>query len=244
MTGMIAVQLERPRLCGPISISIPAGSITGLLGANGAGKTTLLRALAGLTSGPGEIRLGTRPLRTLSLGERARRVAYMPATREIDWPLAVRTVVALGLARQTPDAGQAAETAMRRTHTLAFADRRIDRLSTGERARVLLARAMVGAPDVLLLDEPMANLDPLHRLDFEALLRGEVARGAAVLISIHDLDHAARLCDRLVLMHGGTVIASGAAEAVLSDQNIERAFAVRRIAGQWTRACEAVSPGL
>lgn len=239
MSRLIVSALHRPRLAGPIGFSLPPGSITGLIGPNGAGKTTLLRALAGLTSGEGAVVVDGRPLAAMRRDERARRLAYMPATRDIDWPLAARDVVALG----DPDP-ERVRRAMLRTGTLDFADRAIDTLSTGERARVLLARAIAGAPQVLLLDEPMANLDPLHRLDIEALLREEAARDTSILVSIHDLDHAARFCDALILMHRGAVIANGSPGAVLTAETLARVFGVSRFDGGWARACDGMAPGL
>jgi iron complex transport system ATP-binding protein len=240
--SLAATGIGRPHLAGAIDVDVPAASITGLVGANGAGKTTLMRALAGLSSGPGRITLGGREVAAMAPDERARRIAYMPATRDVDWPLAVADIVALGLLPFAAAGGRVAA-ALERTGTTMFAQRRIDTLSTGERARVLLARAIVGVPDVLLLDEPMANLDPLHRLDVEALLRNEAARGAAVLVSIHDLDHAQRLCNRLLLMHAGAVIAAGAPDDVLTEANVARAFGVRRSGDVW-QACERAAPGL
>ena len=133
---------------------------------------------------------------------------------------------------------------MLRTGTLDFAERAINTLSTGERARVLLARAIAGEPDVLLLDEPMANLDPLHRIDIEDLLRAEAARGASILVSIHDLDHALHFCDTLILMHSGAVIARGNPAAVLTPEMLQRAFGIARDGDGWTRACEGQMPGL
>jgi iron complex transport system ATP-binding protein len=239
--NLTASALRRPRLAEAIDLELASGTVTGLVGANGSGKTTLLRALAGLT-GLDDLALAGRPFAAMARDDRARRIAYLPATREVDWPLAAADVVALGLL-PFAERGDRVETALRRTGTLAFAGRRIDTLSTGERARVLLARAIVGAPQVLLLDEPMANLDPLHRIEVEALLKAEAARGAAVLVSIHDLDHARAACERLLLMHAGAVVAAGPPDAVLSDSNVVRAFGVRRTAAGW-QACEAPAPGL
>jgi iron complex transport system ATP-binding protein len=231
-----ARSIERPRLAGPISCSAEAGHVTGLIGPNGAGKTTLMRALAGLTEGPGQVLLGETPLGELSAQTRARRLAWMPAERRVDWPLAVRDIVALGLLpfRDPPEG--AVERALERTETAALADRRIDRLSTGERARVLLARAIVGTPDVLILDEPTANLDPRHQLDIMALLRAEAERGAAVLVSLHVLELARRASDRLILMLDGGVLAAGEPAEVLSETNVRTAFGVRASNGHWERA--------
>ena len=233
MTGLIVESVTRPHLPGPVSFTAEAGKITALCGPNGAGKTTLLRALAGLTSGAGSVMLGGTDLSDMSRRTRAERIAWLPADRRADWPLRCRDVVALGL--QTLDEMRVVST-MVRTETLEFADRRIDTLSTGERTRVLLARALVGRPDLLLLDEPAANLDPGHVLDILALLRAEAKRGAAVLMSVHDLRLARTVADSALLLDKGRVVASGSPADALSAERVARVFGVRDQGQRWVRA--------
>ena len=223
----------RPHLPGPAHLSLPAGTLTALCGPNGAGKTTLMRAAAGLTSGPGAVRLGDQDLLAMSRSQRARRLAYLPADRSAAWPLKVRDAVGLGL----PSHDEAAiAAALARTQTSAFSDRRIDTLSTGERARVLLARVLVGEPEVLLLDEPAAHLDSGHQLDVMALLQEEAARGAAVLFSVHDLGLVRAHAGRAVLLHEGRVVSAGIASESLSNERIAAVFGVRPSEAGWVRA--------
>jgi iron complex transport system ATP-binding protein len=233
--ALAAMALARPPMLAPTSFELPTGAVVGLIGPNGAGKTTLLRALAGLTSGPGQTLLGGRPLSELPATLRARRLAYLPAEREAGWPMRARDVVALG---RMPFGGVddgAIERALQLTDALAFADRRVDLLSTGERARVLLARALAGRPDWLLLDEPTANLDAHHQLAMLDVLRGEAARGAGVLVTLHDLALAERWCDRLLLLDGGRLVADGAPAEVLSATLLRDIFHVQRGSHGWER---------
>ena len=208
-----------------LSLALEPG-LTALIGPNGAGKTTLLRAVAGLTQGPGQVRLNGRPLLQDSF-------AYLPADRDIVFPLAARDLVTLGLPR--PDLA-AVEAALSRTGTIAFSDRAVTRLFTGERARVLLARALVARPRVLLLDEPTANLDPAHALDMLALLRAEAVAGTIVLVSLHDLGAATRFADRLLLLDDGHLVADGPPTAVLTPANLAATFGIRDGPQGWERA--------
>jgi len=231
VSGIIASGIARPHLEGPLDIAVARGEIVGLIGPNGSGKTTLLRALAGLTAGDGMIAVEGAPLDAMTSSERARQLVYMPAGRRVDWPMRADDIVALSGA----DADTVAA-ALARVGMAAFASRRVDTLSTGERARVLLARVLAGRGDWLLLDEPTANLDPGHELDVLALLREEAARGAGVLASFHNLALAERHCDRCVLMREGRVVADGPPAAVLTDANLAVVYGIARDGGGWRRS--------
>ena len=214
------------------AVGLRPGELVGLIGPNGAGKTTLLRALLGLSRGPGLVTLDGVPITSLASATRAKRMSWLPADRSVAWPLQVRDVVALGLMVKDRAAIAAA---LARVECSAFIDRRTDTLSTGERARVLLARALVTRPDYLLLDEPTANLDPYHRLTVVAALRAEVARGAGVLVAMHDLELARSCCDRLILLSSGELIADGAPAEVLTPARLAAVFQVRAVDGGWER---------
>ncbi len=231
MSGLVGSGIVRPYLSGEVNIAVAPGEIVGLIGPNGSGKTTLLRALAGLTAGDGSITVGGKALDVMTSSERARRIAHMPAGRRVDWPLRADDIVALS----GVDADRVAE-ALARVGMSAFAERRVDTLSTGERARVLLARVLAGGADWLLLDEPTANLDPGHELDVLALLRAEAARGAGVLASFHNLTLAETHCDRCVLMAGGRIVAEGAPGAVLTDANLAAVYGIARDGAGWRRS--------
>ncbi|WP_300537185.1 ABC transporter ATP-binding protein [Sphingosinicella sp.] len=231
MSGLVGSGIVRPFLSGAINIAVAPGEIVGLIGPNGSGKTTLLRALAGLTAGDGSITVGGTALDVMTSSERARRIAYMPAGRRVDWPMRADDIVALS----GVDADRVAET-LARVGMSAFAERRVDTLSTGERARVLLARVLAGAADWLLLDEPTANLDPGHELDVLALLRAEAAWGAGVLASFHNLTLAEAHCDRCVLMAGGRIVADGPPGVVLAEANLAEVYGIARDGTGWRRS--------
>ncbi|MBV9932100.1 MAG: ABC transporter ATP-binding protein [Alphaproteobacteria bacterium] len=216
----------------PTDFVVEAPALVCLVGPNGSGKTSLLHALARIGAPAGSVRIGGEDPEALGPDARKRLLAYLPASRDIAWPLAARDVIALGLpAGMAPDEGVAA------LEVEAFADRRVDRLSTGERSRVLLARALAPAPRLLLLDEPAANLDPAWQLRLMALLRRLVeTRGIGVVAAMHDLDLAARFADRLLMMEGGRIAADGPPAALLDGPQLREVFGIRRGAAGWELA--------
>ncbi|WP_193743290.1 ABC transporter ATP-binding protein [Sandarakinorhabdus sp. AAP62] len=213
----------------PTSLTLHPGQVTGVIGANGAGKTTLLKALAGLTRGPGTVRLDGRPL-----VPHPQRLAWLPASRDAVWPMRAAALVQLGLGPAAAPDTAAVTAALAACDATALADRPVNQLSTGERARVLLARAIVARPAWLLLDEPIANLDPGHRLDVMALLAAEAARGAGVVLALHDLD-LARRCDRLLLISGGELMADGPPAMVMTPSLLAEHFGVQSVHHTWQR---------
>jgi iron complex transport system ATP-binding protein len=233
---LIATAVARPPMLAPLSLTLAPGTVTGLIGPNGAGKTTLLRALAGLGSGPGIVTIDGASLAGLSVAARVRRLAWLPADRDVAWPMRGDDLVQLGLGAGAARDELAIAAALEATDAAAFAARRVDTLSTGERARLLLARAIVAAPAWLLLDEPVANLDPGHRIDVMALLRAEATRGAGVIVALHDLDLSRRHCDRLLLLDNGALVADGLPADVLSERNLARVFRIRAGIDGWERA--------
>lgn len=227
-----AAHLARPPMLAPCDLRVRPGEIVGIIGPNGAGKTSLLRALAGVSEGPGQVTMDGMQLAHVARRDRPGLFAYMPAGRHLDWPMQVRDLVALGLAQ--PDVrNPAVEAALRQTDTWAFAHHDVAKLSTGERARVLLARALVSAPRYLLLDEPIANLDPYYQCRIMEILRTQAAQGAAVVLAIHDLQLASQYCDRLILMHGGRIVAEGPAATLLSPQLLAETFQIAAHAQGW-----------
>ncbi|MEY2883514.1 MAG: hypothetical protein RL490_1238, partial [Pseudomonadota bacterium] len=158
------------------------------------------------------------------------------ADRDVAWPMRADALVQLGLGPGAAADPAAVAAALAAADAQDFAARRVDTLSTGERARVLLARALVARPAWLLLDEPVANLDPWHRLHIMALLRAEAARGAGVVVALHDLDLARASCDRLLLLHQGRLVADGAPDAVLTPDNLAAVFRIRAGPAGWAPA--------
>jgi iron complex transport system ATP-binding protein len=211
----------------PADLRMETPQLVCLIGPNGSGKTSLLHALARIGGPSGEVRVDGRRPEDLAPALRRRLLSYLPASRDVAWPLAAQDVVRLG--------GDEVETAeaMAALELTPFAARRVDRLSTGERSRVLIARALAPKPRLLLLDEPVANLDPLWQLRLMALLRGAVEGGQGAVVAMHDLDLAARYADRLVLMEKGAILADGEPGAVLGSERLEAVFGIRRVEGQW-----------
>jgi len=200
-----------------------------LVGPNGSGKTSLLHALAGIGRPQGTVRIAGEAPEALAPAARRHLLAYLPASRDIAWPVSARDLVALG---GDPEAPLAA------LGLAGLAERRVDRLSTGERSRVLIARALAQRPKLLLLDEPAANLDPAWQLKLMDLLRRE-AETALVVAAMHDLDLAGRFADRLIVMAGGRIAEDGEPRALLAGPRLAEVFGVERGAGgRW----QLVSP--
>jgi iron complex transport system ATP-binding protein len=224
-----------------VTTTFAIGSVTGLIGPNGAGKTTLLRAALGfLKTTSGEVRVLGNPLPQWGRESLARAMAYLPQTADAHWPILARRLVSLGrmphraaLAPLSAEDEVAIDEALARCDAAPFARRRMDELSAGERARVMLARALATRAPILLADEPAAHLDPAHQLQLMDLLRDESRRGAAVIVTLHDLALASRFCDRVVVLKSGQVVAQGAPDEALSDEALAASFgiAARRIGG-------------
>ena len=234
----VSVTLGGRRAVDQVSAEL-AGGVIGLIGPNGAGKSTLVRAIAGLIPAEGTILLDDASVAALPLGERARRIAYLPQGQAVHWPLTVERLVALGrlphlapFARPGTMDARAIERALERTELFGLRDRPIDALSGGERARVLLARALAVEAPLLLADEPLAALDPAHQIEVMALLRAEAARGATVIAVLHDLTIAARWCDRLLLIDEGRLVADGAPAEVLTADRIGSVYGVSAFIGE------------
>jgi iron complex transport system ATP-binding protein len=218
-----------------VTFSVAPGELVGLIGPNGAGKSTLIKVIGGLWSGAeGAITLLDRPLARYSSRQIARVIAQVPQITALDFPFTVQQVVMMGrnphLGRfelETDRDRRAAEDALRRTQTLDLVDRLIGTLSGGERQRVLIARALTQQPRLLLLDEPTANLDLQHQIGIMDLIRSLIQEdGLGVVAAVHDLELAARFCDRLVLVHQGTVHAEGIPDEVLTPDHIRAAYSV------------------
>lgn len=215
-----------------VSFGLDAGELVAVSGPNGSGKTTLLRALLGLLPvTAGRVLLDGKPIAEWSRAELAEVLGALPQREEPAFPLTVEEAVLLGrwsrlgpIASTGPDDRAAIAEALARCDLVGFAHRGIDTLSGGEWQRVRLARALVSAPRLLLLDEPTAALDLGHELELFELLRGFVAEGLGVLVITHDLNLAARYADRMVLLHRGRHEATGTPHEVLRAELVSRVF--------------------
>jgi iron complex transport system ATP-binding protein len=221
------------------SLTLAPGELIGLIGPNGAGKTSLLKALAGVPTATPAVRWQGRALASFDDAARARAIAYLAQSPEANWPLPVRELVALGRLPHrrfgqplgAPDHA-AIDRAMRLTDVGRLADRAMDRLSGGERMRAHLARAFAVDAPVLLVDEPVASLDPYHQLAVMRLLRQYRDDGRLVVAVLHDLNLALGACSRLLLMDEGEIVGDGKPDAVINDATLARHYRIRAWLGE------------
>ena len=218
-----------------ISLSIDRGAVVAILGPNGAGKTTLLKMLAGvLRPDSGVVRLDGREVGTMPRAAVAKRIAIVPQETHPAFEYTVLEMVLMGryphlgpFEIEGPDDVRLAREALTATGTAAFEARGFDTLSGGEKQRVVIAAALAQSADVLLLDEPTASLDLAYQLEIAALVtRLNRERGCTLVLSTHDLNLAAAVCDRVILVREGRALASGRTAEVLTPANIQRTFDV------------------
>jgi iron complex transport system ATP-binding protein len=235
----IAVRFGQAAVLRNVDLAVASGEMVGLIGPNGSGKTTLLRVLANLRApAAGRVTLDGRDLDTVGERELAKKIAYLAQGGDVHWPMRVGALVGLGRLphrRAFRDQGRsdtaAIERAMNAADVVSLRDRTMTHLSGGERMRVLLARALAVEAALLLADEPVAALDPLHQLRVMELLRDVARGGTGVIVVLHDLSLAARFCDRLVLIAEGDVVAEGRPADVLTPANLARAYGVDIVCG-------------
>ena len=231
MTLLSARGVALPGRLQSTDLDLARGGLTAVIGPNGAGKTSLLHALAGIGRPHGLVRIAGRDLADVPPRVRSGLLGYVPASRDFAWPLSVTAFVTL----TAPDAEREEVARLLADFALdGLADRRIDSLSTGERTRALVARALLPHPSMLLLDEPFANLDPWWRLRLAERLRAVAEGGTAVLFSAHDLDLAGRDADRVIVVDRGAIVGDGAWSDL--EEVVTRVFGVRRDAAGWVRA--------
>jgi iron complex transport system ATP-binding protein len=215
-----------------VSLTANAGRITAVVGPNGSGKSTIVRALLGrVPVETGTIRVGGVDVRTLAPRELARRVAVVPQRETLAFPAPVRDLVALGrhphahgLARWSAADASAVERALVEAGVADLVDRSSDELSGGEWQRVRIARALAQEAPALVLDEPTTFLDVAHEMGVFELLHRLARGGAAILLVSHQLNLVARFADEMVLLHHGTVAASGAPVDVMRGDVLEQVY--------------------
>jgi iron complex transport system ATP-binding protein len=226
-----------------IDVALPAARWTSVVGPNGAGKSTLLKTLAGLLPHSGEVQLLDRPLAQWRGRERARRLAWLGQGEQGADDLSVWDVAMLGRLPHQPwlappsEADRAAvEQALRATQAWDWRERPLGALSGGERQRVLLARLLAVQAEVMLMDEPLANLDPPHQADWLLLVRELVARGKTVVSVLHEIGMALH-ADQMVVMAQGRVRHQGACDDAATHQALEQVFdhriAIHPLGDQW-----------
>jgi iron complex transport system ATP-binding protein len=222
------------------SLRAQSGELVAVIGANGAGKSTLLASLAGLLApDTGAILMDGKAISSFSGVELARRRAYLPQNPRCDWPISVERLIALGLTPTLPAFGGLPKAFEPRIDKMLMQwdlvpQRRqaATTLSGGELARAMLARSLVGDPDILIADEPISGLDPRHALDTVSRLSDLARHGMLVMFAIHDLTLAARYATRLVVIQRGMIVDDGPPGQILTENLLRSVFDVdARLAG-------------
>lgn len=239
----INASLGEAHILKDIDLLLPAGRWTSIVGPNGAGKSTLLKVLANLLPHTGSISLLGQPLSNLPARERAKQLAWLGQNEVTGDDLTVWDVAMLGrLPHQTwlaaPSAADhgAVEQALRATQAWDWRARTLGQLSGGERQRVLLARALAVQAQVLLMDEPLANLDPPHQADWLHTVRSLIAQGKTVVSVLHEISMALQ-ADDMLIMAAGRITHQGACGAVTTHRALELVFdgriAIHALGSQW-----------
>ena len=229
MTSLAARQIAIPGRLASTDLDAAAGELVALVGPNGGGKTSLLRALARIETATGVVEIDAEDVDEAPLARRRQLLSFLPASRDVTWPISARDVISLGLDR--PDDA--------RIHELidllelgSLAGRSVNRLSTGERARVLTARALAARSKVLLFDEPLSNLDPYWVLRFLDIFRAAASAGQIVLIALHDLSQLAHF-DRALLIADGAIQMDETPASLVASERFENCFRIRQSNGAW-----------
>lgn len=216
-----------------VTFRVKEGDFVGVVGPNGSGKSTLLRAVSRvLKISEGTVKLGGKAIDSFSKREIARHVGVVPQNGSVAFPFKVSEVVMMGrsphlgrFSSEGPRDHSVVRRAMERTGTLHLAGRFLDELSSGERQRVILARALAQEPKLLLLDEPTSHLDINYQVGIMDLIKSlNRAEGITVIVVIHDLNLASQYCDSLIMLKDGKVFAAGTPEEVLTEANVEAVY--------------------
>jgi iron complex transport system ATP-binding protein len=216
-----------------INLEIPRRSFLALIGPNGSGKTTLLRIMSRvLQPQRGSVLLEGQPIARLSARALAKKMAVISSEQSFEFPFSVRDVAAMGrfphltrLERLTALDWEIVDKALEMTHTDGFENRAISQLSSGERQRVLLARAIAQQPSLLLLDEPNAHLDINHQITIFNLLRSlQQDLGMTIVVVLHDLGAAAAFCESVLLLHQGRIVKIGRPDEVITAELIRKTY--------------------
>jgi iron complex transport system ATP-binding protein len=239
----VSVSLGGRTVLSGVDAAFAPGTLTAVVGPNGAGKSTLVRAILALVPIGGRVQLDGTDVAAMPRADLARRIAYVPQGQTLHWPLSVERLVGLGrlphlapMSRIGATDMAAIERAMTRADVLHLRQRIATELSGGERARALFARALAVEAPALIVDEPLASLDPGHRIDVMTLLRAQADAGDTVIAVLHDLTLAARYCDRLLLIDAGRVVADGAPATVLSADRLRSVYGINarvETDGEW-----------
>ncbi|WP_354623313.1 ABC transporter ATP-binding protein [Psychromonas sp. MME2] len=222
-----------------INLTFQSGQFVGLIGANGAGKSTLLKLLLGLLKPQsGVVMVDDIDLQAQKRRDIAKKIAFVPQSTELPYAFSVEEIVAMG---RNPYLGafellnkedlRLIEQALHKTDIIHLRNRIVNTLSGGEKQRVIIARALAQQSPTILLDEPIASLDICHQIETLQLIESLSKNGKLAITALHDLNFAARYCDRIILLgkdaHNTTsVIADGSAQEVLNAENLRHCFSI------------------
>ena len=227
----LSVSLSGRVILSDIDLSVKRGEWMGLIGPNGSGKTTLLRTLSGVLPYSGSLNMLDHPVRSWNARDRARHLALVRQTRNVSFDFQVDELVLLGrspykglLATYDNADRERMQDALRLVDLDGCAERSFASLSGGEQQRVFLAQALVQEADILLLDEPTTYLDVHHQYEFMHHVRRLVDEGITVVGAFHDLELAAHFSDRMTVLDGGHLVASGAPQVVLTENLLRTVF--------------------
>jgi len=221
-----------------INLTIYEGGIYGIIGPNGSGKTTLLKNIARcLVPKKNSIHLADKDITQFSNRSLAKEISYVPQNTDLEFEFSVMDMVLMGrspyikrLQSESSYDIEVAERAMKATNTWHLRDKNINMVSGGERQRAIIARALAQETNIMLLDEPVSQLDLHHQLEImDILKRLAIEDKVTVIMSIHDLNIAAQFCDRLVLMNNGKIFKDGIANDIIKEDIIYSVYGVRAI---------------
>jgi len=221
-----------------ISFSISKGDFVSIIGPNGSGKSTLLKNLASILKPiKGNIKLEGKKIDEYRAKELARKMALVPQDTNVTYDFSVFDIVLMGrnpylnrLEKEKQIDFQIVKDSLKLTNTLHLRDRNINEISGGERQRVIIARALAQEPEIILLDEPTSHLDINHQIEILSLLKKlNKEKKMMILLVIHDINLAARFSNKMILLNEGRVLSIGEPEAVITNQNMERAYNVNML---------------
>lgn len=233
----ISVRYDNRLVLEEISLDVACGEFVGLLGANGSGKSTLLRALSGLGRlNKGSVMMNNHPLNLYKIKELAKVVSFVPQDTSLDFDFTVEQIVSMGrqpyvsrFGRETERDQAMVKQALVETNIEHLVQRSVMELSGGQRQMVFIAKALAQDPKLLMLDEPISALDIRHQISVLELIQKVTRNNMTSIAALHDLNLAARYCDRIILLAEGHILASGKPEEVLTENNIYKAYGVRAI---------------